>query len=398
MRHHQQVDEDESNGVGGAHVAEGFVGDLPLAVPLVRVAGVGVRRLADEVLGQAAAIRCLQLGEPAAHLEHAVERTVRTARDVPGHVLHGQQVLVVNGLFAHRIGDGDQLAQRHGAATAAAYAQLQQRVQAAVQLGRELDECGHRVAAAVVQPGGGVAREAHAQRARHGRLRHAQARSLGPVHQQQGARCVCDGAVINVDHAGGALEHAADLPRQLLAASGVGAVDLGDDGREYRRAGRHFNHLHVGAKPSAYVLQRRSLAQRNAVALLLALRFVEQVDLDVAHFATGAQVVLAHQAVEVDGRGGAGVGLEVLDLGHRRQMTPQRLQHGGSPLQRRAHRHVDHHLQFALVVERQHLQDDRAKDGQQQRNGDQQRHRQAQQRAITATTAIVQQGPEYVLE
>jgi hypothetical protein len=36
LRHHQQVDHDQADAVGNAHVAEGFVGDLPFAVPFHR--------------------------------------------------------------------------------------------------------------------------------------------------------------------------------------------------------------------------------------------------------------------------------------------------------------------------------------------------------------------------
>ena len=43
---------------------------------------------------------------------------------------------------------------------------------------------------------------------------------------------------------------------------------------------------------------------------------VDQVDLQVADLAAAAQVVLAHEPVEVDRRGGAGIGLVVGDFGH----------------------------------------------------------------------------------
>jgi hypothetical protein len=47
---------------------------------------------------------------------------------------------------------------------------------------------------------------------------------------------------------------------------------------------------------------RHRVAHRHGdlVALAAALVLADQVDLDVAHLGLGAQVVLAHQAVEVD--------------------------------------------------------------------------------------------------
>ena len=102
----------------------------------------------------------------------------------------------------------------------------------------------------------------------------------------------------------------------LAPAVGLGAVDLGDERRQHRRARRHFDHLDVGAVALADGLQRGAHARGDGVALLAAVVLVDQVHLQVADLAAAAQVVLAHQAVEVDRRGGAGVGLVVGDLGH----------------------------------------------------------------------------------
>jgi multidrug efflux pump subunit AcrB len=70
LRHHQQVDEDQADRIGGTHVAEGLVGDLPLAVPLDGVVAPGVVRLADEVLTQRAAARRLDGVQAPARAEH----------------------------------------------------------------------------------------------------------------------------------------------------------------------------------------------------------------------------------------------------------------------------------------------------------------------------------------
>ena len=52
LRHHQQVNQDQPHAIGGAHVAEGFVGDLRFAIPLDRVLAVGVGGLVNPILGQ----------------------------------------------------------------------------------------------------------------------------------------------------------------------------------------------------------------------------------------------------------------------------------------------------------------------------------------------------------
>ncbi len=98
------------------------------------------------------------------------------------------------------------------------------------------------------------------------------------------------------------------------------------------------------------------------MALALALGLVDEVDLDVADVGAAAQVVLAHQAVEVDRRGRAGVDLVVGHLGQLGKGLRHVVEHLRRVLDRRAFRHVQHHLEFRLVVERQHLHDDDLQD------------------------------------
>ena len=149
-------------------------------------------------------------------------------------------------------------------------------------------------------------------------------------------------------------------PRASLRKAGiVGPVDLGHDRRQHRRTRRHFDHLERGAVARGDLLQRRAHGQRDVMALAVALVLVDQVDLQVADIGAAAQVVLAHQAVEGDRRGGAGIALEVSAL---RAPWPRHapvLQQRVGGLQRAAFGHVDHDLEFGLVVERQHLQDHR---------------------------------------
>ena len=118
---------------------------------------------------------------------------------------------------------------------------------------------------------------------------------------------------------------------------------------------------------------------------------VFQVYLDVAHLAAAAQVVLAHQAVEVDRPGGARVGLVVGHLRHGGQVGGQLVQHGGGGLGRGAGGHIDDDLKFALVVKRQHLQLHPAQHRQQHRQRDQAHHRQPQQAAVAPPRVFIQQ-------
>ena len=254
-------------------------------------------------------------------------------------------------------------------------------------VGRQLHRRRRRVLALVVQVGRRLAGQAGAQRGDDLLLRHAEHGGLAAVDQQQRARRGGDAAVVDVDHAVGLLEHAAHRLRHLPAAGGVGAVDLGDDRRQHRRAGRHFDDLDVGAEALADLLQRRPHAGGDGVALLAAVVLVDQVDLQVADLAAAAQVVLAHQAVEVDRRGGAGIGLVVGHLGHRRQVRAEFVQHRGGLLHRRAGRHVDDDLELRLVVERQHLQQHQAGGRQRQRDGDQHGDAQAEQAAVAPRRA-----------
>ena len=152
------------------------------------------------------------------------------------------------------------------------------------------------------------------------------------------------------------VEHRAHRFGNVAAALALRAVDLGDDGSLYRWAWRYFDDLDVGTEPATDLLQGRPYAHRNGVALLGTVVLVDEVDLNVADVATGTQIVLAHQAVEVDRGGGAGVGLVVRHLGYGGQVVPEFMQNRRRLFHGCACRHVDNDLELGLVVERQHLQ------------------------------------------
>ena len=171
-------------------------------------------------------------------------------------------------------------------------------------------------------------------------------------------RAVLD-RIVDADDARLAGELLAHELRDLVPPRLVGTVDLGDDRREHRRPRRDLDDLHLGVEAGA---RSFSSSGRTAFAIswlcAVALVLVDEVDLQIAVLGQLPQVVLPHEAVEVDRRRGAGVALVVGDLGHRRDVRAHRAQHGGGALDRRSGGHVDDDLELGLVVERQHLEDD----------------------------------------
>ena len=97
---------------------------------------------------------------------------------------------------------------------------------------------------------------------------------------------------------------------------------------------------------------------------------------------------MAHQAVEVVGRGDAGVGLEVHDLGLLLDDGGQLAGDARRFFERRAFGHVDDDLELALVVERQHLHLDEADADESDRA--EQQHRDQRQKAA-ARSGVVEQ-------
>ena len=183
-----------------------------------------------------------------------------------------------------------------------------------------------------MQPGGVGARQRGLHRLRDHRHRDAERFGALALHPQKGARRVhCQRGVDRDDVRGGGkgLGH---LGRQTLAAGLVRAVDLGHQRADHRWAGRHLDQLELGAVAGGDLLQRRAQALGDRVALLVAVLLVDQVDLQVTLLGIGAQVVLAHQAVEGDRAGGAGVALQVQHLGLLGQEGRQVLQRSGGGL------------------------------------------------------------------
>ena len=272
----------------------------------------------------------------------------------------------------------DEFRQRHLVGLAllvlAAHLELQHRVERAARGGGQADAHRHGVLAlAVVDRRDVLAGEREPRDAGDLGHRNAVQRRLGGVDAQDDPLRGIEDRVVDRGQVRRLLEDAAHLLRERHLRVVVGTVDLGDDRRQHRRAGRHLDDLDVGAARLRDLLQRRAHRLRDLVALAMPLRLLDEVDLQVADFAAGAQVVLAHQPVEADRRGEPGVGLVVRHFGQLRDFRGEFAQQRRGVLDRRAGRHVDDDLELRLVVERQHLHDDGLHRHQQHRQQD--RHR-----------------------
>src|SRR5579864_2613633 len=91
------------------------------------------------------------------------------------------------------------------------------------------------------------------------------------------------------------------------------------------------------------------------MALCAAFVARKKIYLDVRLVRLTAQKIVPHQAVEIVRAGSASIDLIVDDFGLIAQIAPQRLSYARSLLERRSVRHINNHLELALVVERQHF-------------------------------------------
>ena len=183
---------------------------------------------------------------------------------------------------------------------------------------------------------------------------------------------------VGIHHAGRLLEDRLDLRRHLRPPGGIGSVDFGHQRLQHGRSRRHLGHLQRGAERPGDRQQPVAHAPRHVVALRRPLAFRHEVHLQVGQVRRPAQKVVTHEPVEVVRRRRADVLLHVDD-----GLVLQRGRgQGGGDTRRgfegRALRHVDHHLELALVVEGQHL--DRHQLERHERHGGQQQHRHAREK------------------
>ena len=165
----------------------------------------------------------------------------------------------------------------------------------------------------------------------------------------------CAQGVVGVDDEVDAVEGLPHLGGGSPARFRVGAVDLGQQRAQHRRPRRHLDDLHGRAGRHREILQALADLQSHRMALAVALVFRFEVDLQVALPGLAAQVIVTDQAVEIEGRGGPYIGLDVgqfiqiAQLGGGGHEDPfRRLQAG--PV-----RQVGDDLDLGLVVEGQQL-------------------------------------------
>ena len=91
------------------------------------------------------------------------------------------------------------------------------------------------------------------------------------------------------------------------------------------------------------------------MALPMTIPLGEEVHLHIGDVGAAPEEVVPHQPVEVEGRGGTGVGLGAPYLGHRPEPGRHRFGRGVGGLEGRPFRKIQDHLELRLVVERQHL-------------------------------------------
>ena len=116
------------------------------------------------------------------------------------------------------------------------------------------------------------------------------------------------------------------------------------------------------------------------MGLILAFILRKQIDLNIGQTGAFTQVIMPYQAVEVEGGTRADIYLKIGYFRYRAECITHFAGHAGGLLQRCAVRGVNDHLQFILVVERQHL--DRHRLEVDQRAGEQQQHDDRCQEAV----------------
>ena len=124
---------------------------------------------------------------------------------------------------------------------------------------------------------------------------------------------------------------------------------------QHGRAGRHLGHGDDRAVALGDGGDNRADPLRDRVALVRALVLADEIDLQVGDIGPAAHEVVPHESVEIEGRGGAGIDLDVADLGLAANSGGHFAGNAGGLLQRGALGRVDHDLELRLVVEGQHL-------------------------------------------
>ena len=150
-------------------------------------------------------------------------------------------------------------------------------------------------------------------------------------------------AVVHVHNVRNGRENLAQLQRNGAAGLGIRAVNLGQKGGHDRWAGRRFHHLHRSAFGQVQRQNTRPQVQSDVMAFAVALTLGREVHLQIAIARLVAQIIVPHQAVEVERRRCARMGLDRDDLFHRLQRCGDLGQHTVGLLDRGPSRHIQNH-------------------------------------------------------
>ncbi len=91
------------------------------------------------------------------------------------------------------------------------------------------------------------------------------------------------------------------------------------------------------------------------MALITAVGFAFEIDLDIGHMRSAAQVVMTYQAVEIKRPGCSGINFIVRDFRNGFQIVAHRKRGIRGSFKSGAFRRIDDHLKLAFVVKRKHL-------------------------------------------
>jgi hypothetical protein len=133
------------------------------------------------------------------------------------------------------------------------------------------------------------------------------------------------------------------------------AVDLSHQGRQNWWTRGNLGNLEGDPKPLRDWNELLTNLLGQVMRLEVTLALVHEVDLDIGLVAGRAEEVVANQAIEVEGRGGSHVYLEVGDFGHGAEKIGDLPSRGIGLFEAESFWCIDHNLEFGLVVVGEHL-------------------------------------------
>ena len=190
---------------------------------------------------------------------------------------------------------------------------------------------------------------------RHIRRRHSRQGSFFLVDSENVFLLVVLHLPVHIDHAVRLPEYVPDLTGDCKPRFLIRPVHFGHQGRQHRRTGRNLGDFKPGPVPVGDFLELRSYPLRQVMGLCRPFPLRDEIHLKFGDVRTTAQVIMAHESVEIERRADPDVGLE---MGHFRNRPQHSSQFESQPcrlFQRRPVGSIHDHLQFILVVEGKHL-------------------------------------------